>query len=140
MMNNVQSLQNRWNELRGEVKRHWSQLDDDDLQVQECNIDYLVDRIQQKTGEGRETIERFLTDLTARASPIVSRAAETVGGYVHEASDQFCLNTGRFYDEAQERFDQAQDVVRQNPVRSVAVALGIGLVTGLIVGLAVRSR
>ena len=34
----------------------------------------------------------------------------------------------------------AQDMVRHNPTQSVAAAFGVGLVAGLIVGLALRSR
>ncbi len=33
-----------------------------------------------------------------------------------------------------------QDHVRHNPTQSVATAFGVGLVAGLIVGLALRSR
>ena len=63
---NAQELQGQWNNLRGRVKERWGQLTDDDLQIQGGNVDQLVGRIQQRTGEGRESIEKFLNDLTAR--------------------------------------------------------------------------
>ena len=63
---NAQELQGQWNRLRGQVREHWGQLTDDDLQMQGGNVDQLVGRIQQKTGETREVIERYLNDLTAR--------------------------------------------------------------------------
>ena len=43
-------------------------------------------------------------------------------------------------DQARDRYDTAQDLVRHNPSQSVAAAFGIGLVAGLVVGLALRSR
>jgi len=137
---NAQELQGQWNKLRGQVKEKWGQLTDDDLQIHGGNVDQLVGRIQQRTGEGRESIERFLTDLTGRVSSTIAQAAETVGQYAHQATDRLREQYGQFSDQARERFDSAQDVVRHNPAQSVAAAFGIGLVAGLIVGLALRSR
>jgi ElaB/YqjD/DUF883 family membrane-anchored ribosome-binding protein len=34
----------------------------------------------------------------------------------------------------------AEDMVRHNPAESVAAAFGVGLVVGLVVGVALRSR
>jgi len=137
---NAQELQGQWNQLRGQVKQKWGQLTDDDLQMQGGNVDQLIGRIQQKTGEGRESIERYLTDLTARGSSAVAQAAETVGQYAHQAGDRLREHYGQFADQARERYDRAEDMVRHNPTQSVAAAFGIGLVAGLIVGLAIRSR
>jgi len=137
---NAQELQGQWNKLRGQVKEKWGQLTDDDLQISGGNVDQLVGRIQQRTGEGRETIERYLTDLTSRGSSAISNAAETVGQYAHQASDRLREQYGHLSDQARERLDSAQDVVRHNPAQSIAAAFGIGLVAGLVVGLALRSR
>src|SRR5262249_48522370 len=104
------------------------------------NIDQLVGRIQQKTGESRDAIERFLTDLTTRGSSAVSQAAEAVGNYAQYAGDRLRDRYEDFSDRARQRYDDVQDVVRHNPSQSVAAAFGVGLVAGLIVGLALRSR
>jgi uncharacterized protein YjbJ (UPF0337 family) len=137
---NAQELQGQWNKLRGQVKERWGQLTDDDLQIQGGNVDQLVGRIQQRTGEGREAIEKFLTDLTSKGSSAVAQAAETVGNIAHQAGDRLREHYGQFADQARDRFDSAQDMVRHNPGQSVAAAFGVGLVAGLIVGLALRSR
>jgi uncharacterized protein YjbJ (UPF0337 family) len=137
---NAQELQGQWNQLRGRVKEKWGQLTDDDLQIQGGNVDQLVGRIQQKTGEGREAVEKFLNELTSRGSSAVAQAAESIGQYTHQASDRLREHYGQFADQARERYDMAQDVVRHNPTQSVAAAFGIGMVAGLIVGLALRSR
>jgi len=137
---NAQELQGQWNNVRGQVKQKWGQLTDDDLQIQGGNVDQLVGRIQQKTGEGREAIERFLTDLTSRGASTLSQAAEAVSGYAQQAGERLRDTYGQFADQARDRFDSAQDVVRHHPSQSVAAAFGVGLVAGLIVGLALRSR
>ncbi len=137
---NAQELQGQWNRVRGQVKEKWGQLTDDDLQIQGGNIDQLIGRIQQRTGEAREAIERFLGELTSRGSSTVSQAAEAVGQYAHQAGDRLRERYGNLADQARERYDMAEDVVRHNPAQSVAAAFGLGLVAGLIVGLALRSR
>jgi uncharacterized protein YjbJ (UPF0337 family) len=146
-MINAQEIQGQWNRIRGELKRRWAQLTDDDLMMQSGNVDQLVGRIQAKTGEGREAIERFLGDLTSRGSSGVTHAADAVrdfaqnaGSYVHGASDRLREGYGQIADVARERFDRAEDVVRHNPAESVAAAFGIGLMVGLAVGLAIRLR
>ena len=137
---NAQELQGQWSKLRGQVKQKWGQLTDDDLQIQGGNIDQLVGRIQQRTGEGREAVERFLTDLTGRGSSAVANAAETVGQYAQQAGDRLREQYGHISDQAREKFDEAQDIVRHNPGQSVLAAFGIGMVAGIVVGLALRSR
>jgi len=137
---NAQELQGQWNTLRGQVKQKWGQLNDDDLQIHGGNIDQLVGRIQQKTGEGREAVEKFLGELTSKGSSAVAHATEAVGQYAQQAGDRLREHYSQLSDSARERYDMASDVVRHNPTQSVATAFGIGLVAGVIVGLALRSR
>ena len=137
---NAQELQGQWNTLRGRVKERWGQLTDDDLQIQGGNVDQLVGRIQQRTGETRESIEKFLTDLTGRGASSVAQATEAVSNFAQQAGDRLRDRYGDIADQARDRFDQTQDLVRHNPGQSVAAAFGIGVVAGLIVGLALRSR
>jgi uncharacterized protein YjbJ (UPF0337 family) len=137
---NAQELQGQWNKLRGQVKGRWGQLTDDDLQIQGGNVDQLVGRIQQKTGETRDAIEKYLNDLTSRGASAVAQATETVSNFAQQAGDRLRDRYGDLADQARDRLDTAQDVVRHNPGQSVAAAFGIGVVAGLIVGLALRSR
>jgi uncharacterized protein YjbJ (UPF0337 family) len=136
---NAQELQGQWNTLKGRVREHWGQLTDDDLTIHGGNIDQLVGKIQQRTGESREAVEKYLTDLTSRGATMVSQAAEAVSGYAHQAGDRLRDRYGDFADRARDRIDHAHDVVRHNPSQSVAAAFGVGVVAGLIVGLALRS-
>jgi uncharacterized protein YjbJ (UPF0337 family) len=140
MAMNAQELQGQWTKLRGQVKEKWGQLTDDDLQIHSGNVDQLVGKIQQRTGEGREAIEKFLGELTSHGASAMSQAAGAVGNLAATAGDRFRDQYGNLTDQAREKLDSAQDLVRHNPTQSVAAAFGVGLVAGLVVGLALRSR
>ena len=126
---NVQTIQGEWNHLCALARQRWTQLTEDDLRIQEQNIEQLIGRIQQKTGEGREAIEAFFSEMTLRGSSAVAHAAEAAGQYAHQVSDQI-----------RERYDSAEGLVRRHPTETVVAAFGIGLVAGLIAGLAIRGR
>jgi len=126
---NVQTIQGEWNYLCGLARQRWSQLTEDDFGVQQGNIEQLIGRIQQKTGEGREAIEKFFSDATSRGSSAVAHAAEAAGQYAHQVGD-----------EIRERYDSAENLVRRHPTETVVAAFGIGLLAGLIAGLAIRAR
>lgn len=137
---NTQELQGQWTKLRGQVKEKWGQLTEDDLQIHGGNFDQMIGKIQQRTGEGREAIEKFLGELTSKGGSAVSQAAGAVGNFAQQAGDRFRDQYGNLSDQAREKFDATQDLVRHNPAQSVAAAFGVGLVAGLIVGLALRSK
>lgn len=46
-------------QLKGEIKRKWGQLTDDDLTQAEGSLDTLMGRIQERTGERREEIQKW---------------------------------------------------------------------------------
>jgi len=144
---NVQEIQGQWNKVRGRVKEKWGQLSDDDLTMKSGNLDQVVGRIQQKTGEGREAIERFIDEVMGRGAAGVSHVAEAAreyasqaGAYLHEQSNRLRDRYGDLSDGARQRVERAEDLVRHNPAQSVAAAFGVGIVVGVVVGLALRSR
>ena len=126
---NVETIQGEWNHLCSLARQRWTQLTEDDLRVQEGNIEQLFARIQQKTGETRDAIERFFSEMTSRGSSAVGHAAESAGQYAHQVS-------GRI----RERYDRAEGLVSHHPTETVVAVFGIGLVAGLIVGLSIRAR
>jgi uncharacterized protein YjbJ (UPF0337 family) len=46
-------------QLRGEIKRKWGRMTDDDLMETEGSIEKMVGRIQERTGEKRDEIEKW---------------------------------------------------------------------------------
>jgi uncharacterized protein YjbJ (UPF0337 family) len=55
-------MKGNWNQLKGEIKRKWGKITDDDLLEAEGNMDKLIGKIQQRTGEQRDAIRQWLND------------------------------------------------------------------------------
>src|ERR1700728_4298607 len=139
IMVNTQVLQGQWNQVRGQLKKKWGQLTEDDLKFANGNIDQLVGRIQHKTGEAREAIESFIDELTSQGASALSQAAESARNYAGYASEQVRDGYNRISDQLGRRYEASQDMIRENPARTVATAFGVGVVLGVVVGLALRS-
>jgi uncharacterized protein YjbJ (UPF0337 family) len=139
-MVNTQVLQGQWNSLRGQVKKKWGQLTDDDLKFTSGNVDQLVGRIQHKTGEAREAIENFLDELTSQGASAIAQATESVRSYAGYATDRVRDGYSRVADQFDQGVDMSREMVRDNPARAVATAFGVGVLLGVVVGLALRSR
>jgi uncharacterized protein YjbJ (UPF0337 family) len=139
-MVNAQVLQGQWNQVRGELKKKWGQLTDDDLRFNNGNIDQLVGKIQQRTGEAREAIEQFLGEAASQGASAVAQAAGQVGQYARYAGDQVREGYNRISDQFGRGYDYSQEVIRENPGRSLATAFGVGVLLGVVVGMALRSR
>jgi len=55
-------IKGKWNQIKGDVKRKWGQITDDDLLQAEANMDKLAGTIQQRTGEQRDAVRRWFDD------------------------------------------------------------------------------
>ena len=62
---NKLEIKGDWNITKGKLKQKWAQLTDDDLQFAEGKQDELVGRIQKRTGETREAIEKALKETSS---------------------------------------------------------------------------
>ena len=59
---NTLELKGNWNIIKGKLKQKWGDLTDDDLDYVEGQKDELVGRIQKRTGQTREAVEKELND------------------------------------------------------------------------------
>ena len=60
---NKLEIKGDWNITKGKLKQKWATLTDDDLQYSEGKSDELFGRIQKRTGETREAIEKVIKDV-----------------------------------------------------------------------------
>lgn len=49
--------------IKGSLKQKWADLTDDELLYEEGKEDELLGRIQKKTGETKESLNRFIESL-----------------------------------------------------------------------------
>jgi uncharacterized protein YjbJ (UPF0337 family) len=147
---NQQTLEGNWNEITGKLHERWGQLTQDDLQRARGNVDQLVGLIQRKTGEARERVEQYLSEITSNGGAGASRVAEAVRGYASTAAESargYASSAVESADEARARaaemlrggYVQTERMIQQRPMESLAVGFGAGLITGVIIGLVMRS-
>lgn len=53
----------RWNQIKGEVKKSYADLTDDDLKYVEGQEDVLLGKLQEKSGKTKEQVNKWLNDL-----------------------------------------------------------------------------
>ena len=59
---NEDTVKGQWKQLKGEIKRKWGQVTDNDLLEAEGNVDKLVGTIQERSGQKRDEIQKWLKD------------------------------------------------------------------------------
>ena len=147
----AQTLQGNWNEISGKIRSKWGQITGDDLAQFNGNVDQLIGMIQRKTGEAKERIEHYLTDISEGGSEGFTRATEAVREYsqqaakaVSETSKQAADAMREGYNQAAEQvkhgYEEAEKMVKERPVESMLVVFGTGLLVGVCMGLMARSR
>ncbi|AEI40209.1 CsbD family protein [Paenibacillus mucilaginosus] len=59
-------LKGKWNQIKGEVKKQWGELTDDDLEQISGEKDRLIGILQERYGHAREDIEREYKEWSIR--------------------------------------------------------------------------
>jgi len=62
---NTLEIKGDWNITKGKLKQKWAKLTDSDLQFAEGKNEELIGRIQKRTGETRDAVEKALKDFSA---------------------------------------------------------------------------
>jgi uncharacterized protein YjbJ (UPF0337 family) len=62
---NTLKIKGDWNITKGKLRQKWAQLTDDDLIYAEGKQEELLGRIQKRTGETREAIEKAVKEFSS---------------------------------------------------------------------------
>jgi uncharacterized protein YjbJ (UPF0337 family) len=66
---NKTEMKGNWNIIKGKLKQKWGKLTDDDLDYVEGSEDELLGRIQRRTGQTREAVERAVDEACTSCRP-----------------------------------------------------------------------
>lgn len=133
-------LEGNWNRIFGAVTEKYAQITGDDLQRVRGNAEQLIGMLQQKTGRSREQIEGFLDHCCRSGESAVNRVSESAAEYADLAGRAVRDNYERLSGEAQRGYEYSLRAMQRKPLESVAVALGAGLLAGLVLGISMSSR
>lgn len=56
-------VKGNWKIVKGNLKQKWADLTDDDLLYEDGQEDEVLGRIQARTGETKEDVNRFIDDM-----------------------------------------------------------------------------
>ena len=59
---NKLEMKGNWNVAKGKLKQKWANLTDDDLKFEEGQQDELIGRIQRRTGQTREQVQKAVDE------------------------------------------------------------------------------
>jgi len=139
-MINQQTLQGNWHEIKGKLRSKWGSLTDDDLQVLNGNVEQLLGAIQKRTGEARESIEQFFEQFASNGTSAIGRASEAVRAGAQQAADAVQETSQKAAASLRNGLGEVEGMVQRRPVESLAVCFGVGVITGVVVSLLLRSR
>lgn len=134
-----ETLDGNWNQVKGAIQKKYGQLTDDDLGRARGDVNKLIGMIQTKTGQAKDDIEKFLNSTVESGANTMNRVAETASQYASDASES--IREGYDYVSAgvQTGYDNLEQTVKQRPLETMAIAFGVGIATGLLVGLSLTS-
>ena len=64
---NTLKIKGDWNMAKGKLKQKWAKLTDGDLQFAEGKLEEVYGRIQKRTGENREAVEKAIKEASSRS-------------------------------------------------------------------------
>jgi len=139
-MTTKEEVQGTWNQLAGAVKSKYAQITGDDLASVNGNVQQLAGVIQRKTGKAKEEVDDFLRSVSNSTASTVGKISEAASDIASKTTDT--LRDG--YDYAREvsrdGVKAATETVQKRPGESMLLAMGIGVVAGLIIGISMCGR
>ncbi len=134
-----EQVSGNWNSIVRSVKEKFSQISGDELNRVQGNVNELVALVQRKSGQSKEWVEAFLNDAGQATENIAHRISEGASQYASQAQEALSENYEHLAEGAQRGYDYTMKTVSRRPMESVAIALGAGVLAGLMIGLSMSS-
>ena len=135
-----EQLMGNWNGVIGSIKEKFGEFTKDELAKVEGNFEQLVGLIQRKTGKSQEQISSFISDCCESAGTTYSQVANRASNYADAAGGMLRDNYDRVATEAKKGMDYTAQNIGRRPLESLAIAVGAGILAGLVLGISMTSR
>jgi uncharacterized protein YjbJ (UPF0337 family) len=86
-MFNNDELTGKWTEIKGEIRKKWGQLTENELETTKGNAESLIGLVQQKLGVKKEEAQKHLTDLAGTWRGIAEDAASKMSNAANKKID-----------------------------------------------------
>jgi uncharacterized protein YjbJ (UPF0337 family) len=133
-------LMGNWNGIVGSIREKFGEFTNDELAKVEGNYEQLVSLIQRKSGQTQESIASFLSDCSESASTTYGQVANRTAQYADAAGEMIRDNYDRVSQEAKKGIAYTAKSVGRRPLESIALAVGSGIIAGVVLGLAMSNR
>jgi uncharacterized protein YjbJ (UPF0337 family) len=125
-----------WKQMKGRVKERWGKLTDDDLTAIAGRRDQLEGMIQERYGYARERARNEIEDWyrsmesnLAEQIELLRSGMQNLSSIVERIAKE---QIPRARSRATEALNDAEEAVKRNPLVVVAIALGLGLLIGVL--------
>jgi uncharacterized protein YjbJ (UPF0337 family) len=139
-MINAEQVQGHWDTIRGKLKEKWGQLTDDDLKIVGGNVNQLIGTIEKKTGEARANVERCINEMMNDEGSMLNRAKDAAMDYGQEVADRVREGYSQVSEQVRDGYSRVERQVKEHPAQATLAMFGLGMITGLVLGLMVRSE
>ena len=133
-------LMGNWNGIVGSIKEKFGEFTKDELTRVEGNFEQLVGLVQRKSGQSKEQISEFITECSRTAGTTYNQVANRASHYADAAGEAIRDNYDRVASEAKRGLDYTAQTVGRRPVESLALAIGAGVVAGVMLGISMSNR
>ncbi len=107
---NKLEIKGDWNIAKGKIKQKWAQLTDEDLQFVVGKEEELIGRIQRRTGQAREMVERALHEACGSAPEHKWEPEKSMPGYANNPAHADPNDLGTLAEDARALLTATADV------------------------------
>lgn len=133
-------LTGNWNSIVGSLKEKFGEFTKDELMRVEGNCEQLTGLVQRKSGQSKDQIASFISECCESAGRTYSQVANRTSQYADAAGEVIRDNYDYVTREAKKGFDYTAQSVGRRPLESLALAVGYGILAGVVLGLSMSSR
>lgn len=116
---NKDILKGNLTQFKGAIQKKWGNITDQDFDKIKGQKEKLVGLIQEKYGEGKESIEEVLENII-----------EKYGSNAQDTIDSILQTKDEAIEYTRHLSENLQDEIKRNPLTSVLTGLAIGFIIG----------